>query len=54
MAGTTILIAIILLAIGQKLQFEVMNIFSGWLGLIQRIALITFMIWLFIFALKLK
>jgi hypothetical protein len=33
---------------------QLQSVFTAWLGLIQRIAIVPFMLWLFIFALELK
>lgn len=52
-AGTIIIVAVIVLAIGQKTSITAPNALSDWIGLIQRIALITYLIWLFVFALGL-
>lgn len=49
-AGLVISLAVILLTIVTKLP-EVRNSFKNWLGIIQRAAIIPYMIWLFIFAL---
>lgn len=51
-AGTTIAIAVVILTYATKVA-PARNVFSGWLGLIQRAAIVPFMSWLFIFALTL-
>lgn len=52
-AGTIIAIAVIFLRIGSiKTSFSINDLYE-WLGLIQRIALITYLIWIFTFALGL-
>ena len=51
--GTVIAAAVILLTFASKLP-ELQPIFAGWLGLIQRAAIVPFMVWLFIFALGLR
>lgn len=48
--GTLITAAVILLTTATKLP-DTQNIFTNWLGLIQRTAIVPFMIWLFSFAL---
>ena len=51
--GTVSAVGVILLSVATKLP-NTQNIFNGfheWIGLIQRTALVPFMIWLFIFAL---
>jgi hypothetical protein len=50
--GTISAIGVILLTIATKLP-DTQNIFTAWLGLIQRTAIVPFMIWLFVFALGL-
>lgn len=45
--------AVILLTVATKLP-DTQNIFTPWLGLIQRAAIVPFMIWLFSFALGLR
>jgi hypothetical protein len=50
--GTISAAAVILLTIATKLP-DTQNIFTAWLGLIQRTAIVPFMIWLFVFALGL-
>lgn len=49
--GTLIAAAVILLTAATKLP-DTQNIFTNWLGLIQRTAIVPFMIWIFIFALE--
>jgi hypothetical membrane protein len=44
--------AVVLLTVATKIP-DTQNIFKEWLGLIQRTAIVPFMIWLFIFALGL-
>ena len=48
--GILIAAAVILLTISSKLP-PVQNIFTAWLGLIQRTIIVPFMLWVFIFAL---
>ena len=48
-AGTVITAAVILLTIATKFPFG-QAFFKDWLGLIQRAAILPFMIWLFVFA----
>lgn len=50
-AGIIVSLAVILLTIVTKLP-EIRNSFIDWLGIIQRAAIIPYMIWLFIFALR--
>lgn len=50
--GTISAVAVVLLTISTKLP-GIKNVFIDWLGLIQRAAIVPFMIWLFIFALGL-
>lgn len=50
--GTISAVAVVLLTVATKLPTQ--NVFNGfheWIGLIQRTAIVPFMIWLFIFAL---
>lgn len=50
--GTISAAAVILLTISTKFpQFQ--STFAGWIGLIQRVLIIPFMVWVFLFALKL-
>ena len=51
-AGMIISVAVVLLTIATKFPVE-RSVFIKWLGLIQRTAILPFMIWLFIFALGL-
>lgn len=51
--GIIIAAAVILLSVATKLP-DTQNIFTPWLGLIQRAAIVPFMIWLFSFALGLR
>lgn len=51
--GTISAVGVILLTISTKLP-NIANIFKDWLGLIQRTAIVPFMVWLFIFALELN
>jgi hypothetical protein len=51
--GTIIALAVVLLTISTKLP-AVQNVFIEWIGLIQRAAIVPFMIWVFIFALELR
>jgi hypothetical protein len=50
--GTISAVGVILLTVATKLP-DTQNIFSAWLGLIQRTAIVPFMLWLFICALEL-
>lgn len=50
--GTMSAMGVLLLTFATKLP-DTQNIFTNWLGLIQRTAIVPFMIWLFIFALGL-
>jgi len=50
--GTIIAVAVLLLTVATKLP-AAQNVFNEWPGLIQRTAIVPFMIWLFIFALGL-
>jgi len=50
--GTISAAGVILLSVATKLP-NTQNVFNEWLGLIQRTAIVPFMIWLFIFALGL-
>jgi hypothetical protein len=50
--GTISAVGVILLTVATKLPDQKM--FTDWLGLIQRTAIVPFMIWLFIFALALR
>jgi hypothetical protein len=50
--GIIIAAAVILLTVATKLP-NTQNLFGEWLGLIQRLAIVPFMIWLFVFALGL-
>jgi uncharacterized protein YndB with AHSA1/START domain len=52
-AGTTIAIAVAILTIATKVV-SAQNAFDPWLGLIQRAAIVPYMVWLFIFALTLR
>ena len=47
--GTISAVGVILLTVATKLP-DTQNIFTAWLGLIQRTAIVPFMIWLFVFA----
>ena len=49
--GTIIAVAVIFLTIATKIP-ATSNIFIEWLGLIQRIAIMPYMLWLFTFALE--
>jgi len=49
--GTVSAIGVILLTIATKFP-QNQAIFSAWIGLIQRILIIPFMVWVFVFALK--
>ena len=51
--GTISAAGMILLTVATKLP-DTQNVFSAWLGLIQRTAIVPFMIWLFVFALGLR
>jgi hypothetical protein len=48
--GTISMAGVLLLTVATK-SLATQNIFTDWLGLIQRTAIVPFMIWLFIFAL---
>ena len=48
--GTISAVGVILLSVATKLP-NAQNVFNEWLGLIQRTAIVPFMIWIFIFAL---
>lgn len=50
--GTISAAAVVLLTVATKLP-DTQNVFNEWLGLIQRTAIVPFMIWLFLFALGL-
>jgi hypothetical protein len=50
--GIIIAAAVVLLTISSKLP-EVQNVFIDWLGFIQRLIIVPFMLWLFLFALGL-
>ena len=50
--GTISAVGVILLSVATKLP-NTQNVFNEWLGLIQRTAIVPFMIWLFIFELGL-
>jgi hypothetical protein len=50
--GTISAAAVVLLTVATK-RPDIQNIFDAWLGLIQRTAIVPFMLWLFIFALRL-
>jgi hypothetical protein len=45
-------VAVLIFTVASKLP-EAQNVFTDWLGLIQRLALVPFMFWLFVFALEL-
>ena len=47
--GTIIAMAVVILTVATKLP-DTQNVLHEWLGLIQRTAIVPFMIWLFIFA----
>jgi Protein of unknown function (DUF998) len=51
--GAIIVAAVVLLTVATKLP-DSQNVFNEWLGLIQRTAIVPFMIWLFTFALGLR
>ena len=51
--GTISAAGVILLTIATKVPDQ-QNMFTDWLGLIQRTAIVPFMVWLFIFALGLR
>ena len=48
--GTISTAAVVVQTIAEK-TLDTLNLFTDWLGLIQRAAIIPFMIWLFVFAL---
>jgi hypothetical protein len=48
-AGTIIAVAVVLLSVAMKLP-AAQDVFNEWVGLIQRTAIIMYMIWLFTFA----
>ncbi len=50
--GTISAAGVVLLTISTKLP-DLQNVFIDWLGLIQRTAIVPFMVWIFIFALAL-
>jgi hypothetical protein len=50
--GTLDAAAVVFFTITSKAP-QAENVFHGWLGLIQRAALVPFMLWLFLFALEL-
>lgn len=52
-AGTTIAVAVVILTIATKVA-PAQNAFNRWLGLIQRTAIVPYMVWLFVFALTLR
>ncbi len=52
--GIIFVVAIILLKAGQALPSSSPNVLSNFLGLIQRIALITYLAWVFAFAFRLR
>jgi hypothetical protein len=52
-AGTIIAAAVVLLSVATKLPVA-QNVFHEWFGLIQRTALVPYMIWQFTFALRLR
>jgi hypothetical protein len=49
-AGVVITLAVVLLRIGTPRPPAPGNVLTGWIGLIQRTALITFLAWIFTFA----
>jgi hypothetical protein len=51
--GAIVAAAVVLLTVATKLP-DSQNVFNEWLGLIQRTAIVPFMIWLFTFALGLR
>jgi hypothetical protein len=51
--GSISALGVILLTISTKLP-DVQNVFTPWLGLIQRSAIVPFMLWLFLFAFRLR
>ena len=52
-AGVTITPAVVVLTIATKIAPAEIA-FNGWLGLIQRMAIVPYMVWLFVFALTLR
>lgn len=53
-AGIITTIAVVIMSIGTKNVSAELNAFNEWVGLFQRIVIITYLSWLFIFALKLR
>jgi hypothetical protein len=49
-AGTIIAAAVVLQAVGPARPPLTPNVFNGWVGLVQRVALVTYLLWLFSFA----
>jgi hypothetical protein len=47
--GTISAVGVVLLTVATKLP-DTRNVFTDWLGLIQRTAIVPFMLWLIIFA----
>ncbi len=52
-AGITVVIGVALLAIGTMVVSE-RDTFAPWLGLLERIVIVAYLMWLFVFALKLR
>jgi hypothetical protein len=52
-AGTTIAIAVAILAIATMVV-SAHDTFAPWVGLIQRVAVVPYLVWLFIFALTFR
>jgi hypothetical protein len=51
--GTIVAAAVVLLTVASKSP-NLAVVFQGWLGLIQRIIIVPFMLWIFLFALRLR
>jgi hypothetical protein len=52
-AGVIIAVSVVLMKVGQAQLLEVPNVLGEWIGVIQRAALITYLSWIFTFALGL-
>ncbi len=52
-AGVIIVAAVVVMRVGPTVPPEAPNAFNGWIGLVQRTALVTFLSWQFAFALGL-
>ncbi|MFX1254133.1 MAG: DUF998 domain-containing protein [Promethearchaeota archaeon] len=53
-AGLIIVVGVILLRIGPTMPPEAPNAFNAWVGLIQRVIIITYLAWIFTFAFMLR